>query len=108
MLETEEGTYREPDVSVDEATFRQMWDGYMCPYCFQPWEERFPARCTMPGCWSGDVSEAAMRKYIWEHFGGEKWLGPSRGTLAALDNYIDAQNTQPKGDSTIWVPGDVT
>ena len=85
VLVAPEGAYREVDVSVSEDQYRQMWNGYMCAYCYEPWSSPWPEKCTVPGCWSGEVSEQKQRAYLDERYGGEKWLGPSKATVASWE-----------------------
>jgi len=98
-----EGVYREADVSVSEEEFARLWNGWMCAWCYEPWDTQWPERCPVSGCWSGpEMSEERQRRYLSERFGGEKWLGPSRGTVDAWANQADRVSAPRK--SGIWVP----
>jgi len=109
LLLTPEGVYRDVDVSVTEMQYRQMWNGYLCAWCYQPWDEQWPSKCTLPGCWSGSITEEKQRVYLDEHYGGEKWLGPSPATLRSWETAPErnASKRKPKRDSSIWVPRDI-
>ena len=93
--------FRDYDVSVSEDEFRRMYQGYMCARCYEPFTSPFPEVCTLKGC--GFHVRAEQRKELDDRFGGEKWLGPSKATLARLDNDIDKAFTPKK--TGIWVPG---
>jgi hypothetical protein len=104
LLIAPEGVRREADVSVTPAQYQQMWTGYACAWCGEPWPERWPSKCTLPGCWSGEVmTEEKQRRYLDERYGGEKWFGPSKATLERMANADDRAGHKPK--TGIWLPG---
>ena len=95
---------READVSVTEDQYRQMYNGYTCAWCGEVWPERWPSKCTLPGCWSGEeMSEEKQRRYLDERFGGEKWFGPTKATLERMENADDRAGWKAK--TGIWLPG---
>ena len=89
--------FRDVEVSVSKEEFLQMAEGYMCALCFEPQREAWPELCSLPGC--NFPIKAEQRRYLDEHFQGERWLGPSKGTLAALDNELDRQLERRKNGS---------
>ena len=102
LLEMADGSvYVDADVSVTEADYRRMYNGYVCPWCYQVLDHAFERTCAA-WCHGGpDVTVEAWREYLDTRFGGEKWIGPSRETLAAEQNEMD----DFKRKTGIWVPG---
>lgn len=95
---------RDPDVTVTEDQYQQMWQGYMCASCYEPLDPPFPKVCTLPGC-NFPVRDE-QRRYMTERFGGYKWIGPTKETvdrISAEDEKLDwaARPRNPR----IWVPG---
>lgn len=96
-------TYVDSDVSVTESDYRRMWDGYVCPWCYQLLESAF-ARTCKDWCLGGpDVTPEGWRAYMAERFGGEKWIGPSRALWESLNRPVE---TPRPARSRLWVPGD--
>lgn len=91
----------DPDVSVDEDQYMQMWQGYMCAACYEPLDPPFPEVCSLPGC--GFHVRDEQRRYMTERFGGYKWVGPSKELVEGLE--APPEIPRPK-NSRIWLPGD--
>ena len=78
--------YRDAIIAVSEEQYRQMWSGYMCSFCCQPWETPWPERCPM-GCFlfGEKVTPEAQHRYMTLTY-GETWLGPSKATVERWAN----------------------
>lgn len=98
-------TIVDADVSVSEDDYRRMWQGYICPGCYAVCDAPFDRPCDGRGgrgyyCLVfGDehVTPEMWHRYMDARFGGHKWIGPSRETVARLNE---------PSDSRIWLPGD--
>ena len=89
-------TLVDADVSVIEDDYRRMWQGFVCPYCYQILESAFERTCK-DWCIGGPaVTVDDWHAYMTQRFGGEKWIGPSR-------ELMDRLNT-PADDLGIWTP----
>lgn len=96
-------TLVDADVSVTVADYRRMWDGYVCPWCYQTLEHAFDRTCK-DWCIGGpDVTKEDWRRYMEQRFAGEKWVGVSRETWERMNTPVE--KPKPAG-SRIWVPGD--
>lgn len=81
-------TFLDSDVSVTEEDYRRMWQGFVCPFCYQILETAFERTCK-DWCIGGpELSPDEWHGYMTQRFGGEKWLGPSRETLERLESPI--------------------
>lgn len=108
VVHTPDGrSMRDVDVSVTEEQYGQMWNGYMCAWCYQPWHDAWPKECTLTGCWSPKpMSESVQRRYMDERF-GYRWFGISKETYERMADEKERAGWKPSGDSRIWVPGSV-
>lgn len=107
LVHTPDGrTFRDVDVSVSEADYRRIYNGWMCAWCFEPWETQWPDACSLRGCWSPKpMTEEAQRRYLGERF-GYRWIGISRETHDRLANEKDRAGWQKR--SGVWLPGGVS
>lgn len=99
-------TFRDLDVSVSEDDYRRIYNGWMCAWCYEPWDTQWPSECPLPGCWSPKpMTEEAQRRYLHERF-GYRWIGISRETYERWANERDREEWKPK--TGIWLPRSVS
>lgn len=93
-------TLMDSDVTLTEADYRRMATGYICPYCYQILTTAFERTCK-DWCIGGPaVTEIEWHAYMTERFGGEKWIGPSRETMARLNTPTGELAKQ----AGVWLP----
>lgn len=94
---------RDVDVTLTEAQYRQMRQGYRCCRCYGLVESAFPESCGFPGC-DGYSDGFPMRErqaaVMDAEFDGFKWIGPSRETLER----IETPTAELDRASGIWTP----
>lgn len=86
---------RDANVLITEAQYRQMAAGYLCPWCYQQLDHAFVRTCRDWCNGPRDAGEREWQAFMDERFGGVDWLGPSKATLARMEN---------ERDSRVWVP----
>lgn len=91
LLKVPDGrVFRDVEVFVSDERYRRQWNGYECPWCFEPLEKAFDRTCRKVdyvlkrgGCWGGTDQKTPdeWHAYMDRTYGGVKWRGPTAEML---------------------------
>lgn len=101
------------NITLFPGDFERLKEGRICPNCHENQPKPFPGICKQLNLGDGekgcgfDITPDEVNKWLNEHFGGEKWIGPTMSE-ADEDELFKEQRSRKKREKTtksgIWVP----
>jgi hypothetical protein len=88
LIEPDGTVRRDANVFITENQYRQMRQGYLCPWCFHELRSAFDRTCKGWCYGPYDASQEDWKAYMDERFGGVEWFGPSKKTLERMETDI--------------------